>query len=162
MARISDGTFLLAAIIGVNSGVWAKRLGALPRAIVRASVTSAPQFVYVANAGNRSVSEYRMGSGGALVAIGTVGTTGSPELVRVDPVKPYVYVLNGGLGSLAYPNISEYFVGTNGRLHVIGTVALNADCADIVIGPMGRHVYGANSNGKILNYVINAHGVLHL
>ena len=155
------GGLILALITGLNSVVWATHLGRSQYAMAHVLASSSPQFVYVANSNSRFVSEYRTGRGGALIPIGTVATQGMADVVRVDPVGPYAYVLNDRHGLSAYPQIAEYTLGAHGRLHAIGTVAIDTDCRDIVIGPKGKRVYGADDNGGLLEYAIGSHGALH-
>jgi 6-phosphogluconolactonase len=76
-----------------------------------ASVTVDPKgpYAYVANFGDGTVSQYTIGTGGALTAMATatVAAGTNPYSVTVDPLGQYVYVANEG-GN----NVSQYTIGT--------------------------------------------------
>src|ERR1019366_8400460 len=92
------------------------------------SVTVAPSgsHVYVANyssgASAGTVSEYSIGTGGALATIGTVGTGKNPSSVTVDPSGQYAYVANLGDGS-----VSQYTISS-------GVLSANTTAATVTVG----------------------------
>ncbi len=96
--------------------------GGYPRTII---FDHTGKYVYAVNvqanqgtAGN-SISEYAVGAGGALTAIGTVTLNGqTPFDILLDATGQFVYVPLRGSDSVA-----EYAIGTNGALTLIGSVA---------------------------------------
>ena len=92
------------------------------------SVTVAPSgsHVYVANyssgASAGTVSEYSIGTGGALATIGTVGTGKNPSSVTVDPSGQYAYVANLGDGT-----VSQYTISS-------GVLSANTTAATVTVG----------------------------
>jgi len=75
-------------------------------------------YVYAANHAGNTVSEYQIGTGGALVAIGSIAAGGGPWYITVDASGQYVYVANFNDNT-----VSQYSLGTGGALTFIGTVA---------------------------------------
>jgi hypothetical protein len=71
------------------------------------------QFVYVANAGDNTVSAYTVGADGFLTPIpGSPFAAGSfPESVAVDPTGKFAYVAN-----FSANNVSAYSIGADGAL----------------------------------------------
>jgi DNA-binding beta-propeller fold protein YncE len=76
------------------------------------------QFVYAANNGDSTVSEYQIGAGGVLTPIGTIGTGSGAWFITIDASGRYVYVAN-----FSSSTVSEYTVGVGGVLTLTGTVA---------------------------------------
>jgi 6-phosphogluconolactonase (cycloisomerase 2 family) len=74
--------------------------------------------VYVENWCDASVSEYTIGAGGALSAIGTIATGSGPWFLTIDPSGRYVYVANFNSST-----VSQYTIGAGGALTAVGTVA---------------------------------------
>ena len=64
------------------------------------------------------MSEYQIGTGGALAAIGTIAAGSGPWYITVDASGRYVYVANFNDST-----VSQYSLGTGGALTFIGTVA---------------------------------------
>src|SRR5712692_7675100 len=70
-------------------------------------------FAYVANFSDNTVSQYTIGTGGALNAMtpATAAAGVNPISVTVDPSARYAYVANGG-GT----TVSQYTIGATGAL----------------------------------------------
>jgi DNA-binding beta-propeller fold protein YncE len=73
--------------------------------------------VYAENYCSNTVSEYAIGTGGVLTALGTVATGNSPWFITIDPTGSEVYVVNFNDST-----VSEFSIGAGGALGVIGTV----------------------------------------
>ena len=75
--------------------------------------SSTTRFAYVANAGSSTISQYTVGSSGALTAMATasIATGTTPYSVTVDPTGHYVYVANYLSGT-----VSQYVVGSSGAV----------------------------------------------
>src|SRR5450759_234491 len=90
------------------------------------SVTVVPSgsHVYVANyssgASAGTVSEYSIGTGGALATIGTVGTGKNPSFVTVDPSGQYAYVANLGDGTVSQYTISSGVLSATAATVTVG------------------------------------------
>jgi 6-phosphogluconolactonase (cycloisomerase 2 family) len=116
-----------------------------------------PRFVYVANFGSKTVSEYRIGPHGGLSPIGTIKAGSGPYRICTDPAGPYVYVLNRGTFTAA-GSIYAYQVGRHGLLRKIGEVS-KVSGSDMTIGPHGRRLYVVEM-GAIAEYAIGSGGAL--
>ena len=139
-------------------GLWAKTAARDGAVQASAPASKLSRFVYVADQAADSVAEFHIGAQGALIAIGTIATGKTPQLIRSDPTGPYVYVLNHKVFASPPSSISEYRIGAHGRLQGIGTVTgLSGNC--MIVGPKGRRVYVGGS-GKLREYVIGPRGAL--
>jgi 6-phosphogluconolactonase (cycloisomerase 2 family) len=140
--------------------------GANPNSV---NIDPSGTYVYVANFGGNTVSEFIIGQGGQLTpnpAGATVVTGSEPAAVAINPTNTYAYVANYGDSS-----ISEYAITANGTLTAIGTIT-NANNAGggldnpnyIVVDPTGRYVYVPNYSGfpggTISQYAIGTGGAL--
>ena len=126
----TNGTFTFATPVTYN-GSYAVTVGTQPTGQtctvsngsntgIVANVTSVSigcaaqsEYAYVANVNASTVSEYTIGTGGALTPMtpATVTTGTSPVSVTVDPTGKYAYVANGIAST-----VSEYTIGTGGTL----------------------------------------------
>jgi 6-phosphogluconolactonase (cycloisomerase 2 family)/urocanate hydratase len=158
VAAISNaaGTNGLAAGSAVGTTSISAALGSIASPSVTLTVTAAPEYVYVTNQNDNTVSEYVIGAGGALNLIGTAATGGEPNAVATDPLGRYVYVANWADGT-----ISEYAVGTDGTLSGIGTIASGTNPASLTVDTTGQYVYVANlGSNTVSQYAIGTGGVL--
>jgi 6-phosphogluconolactonase (cycloisomerase 2 family) len=121
-------------------------------------------YAYVANADDGTVSQYKIGSNGALkpMSPATVAPGGRPNFMAADPSGKYVYVTSWGTGV-----VSQYTVGTNGALTPMSpaTVATAALPFSIAVDPSGKYAYVANyignyENGTVSQYTIGTDGTL--
>ena len=117
-------------------------------------------YVYVANSGDGTVSQYTIGTGGVLTPIipATVAAGINPLSVTVDAQGRYAYVANSSSN-----NISQYTIGTGGELTPIipSTISTGAGPYSITIDPSGKYAYvsDANSNG-VQQYTVGTGGAL--
>jgi hypothetical protein len=117
------------------------------------AVTPDGKHVYVTNEGDDTVSEYTVGSGGALspaTGAPTVANGVAPYNIAVTPDGRYVYVSNYGDST-----VSEYSVGTDGALSPVTgapTVATGLEPWGIVVtpdsGPTAGFTYVPGTAGK--------------
>jgi 6-phosphogluconolactonase (cycloisomerase 2 family) len=150
---LAQGTTLITAALGaINSN-------ANPATLTVAALA------YAVNFGSNNVSQFLIGTDGALTAIGTgtVAAGVNPYALAEDPTSEYLYVANFRQPGYLATTISQYAIGADGSLTPIGTgsVAATGDgLNDITVSPAG-HVYTANygSNGVSL-YNIGAGGAL--
>jgi 6-phosphogluconolactonase (cycloisomerase 2 family) len=81
--------------------------------------------VYVTNVHDDSISEYAIGSGGALTLIGTVGAGGTtPAAITLDATGQFAYATLRDSNSVA-----EFSVGSDGTLTLLGTIATGSGTA---------------------------------
>jgi len=114
----------------------------------------ATDYAYVANYGDGTVSQYRIGAGGALSPLTPAATVGpptgtsNPAALAVDPTNSYVYVVNYGSN-----NVSQWAIGTGGALTPLAnpTVAAGAKPTAIAFDP----VLGTNGSPNYV-YVTNS------
>ncbi len=154
-------TAMTPATVPSGSGVSSK-----PESIV---VDPSSRYVYVANYGDNTVSEYTIGGNGALTAMTpvTVAAGQQPISIAVDPSGPNVYVAN--YSSLATAGtVSEYTIGTGGVLTpnaLSPIVSAGANPVSITADPAGPYVYVANQSslaaaGTVSEFTISTGGAL--
>ena len=140
--------------------------GSQPVAI---AVSADGKSVYVANAdsdGPGGISEFDVGSGGALTPKATASVAGGdrPAAIAVSPNGAGVYVTNSDTDGVG--GISQYDVGAGGALSPMATVTVAAGDGPIAIAvsPDGRSVYVANVStdgaGGVSQYDVGAGGTL--
>ena len=125
-----------------------------------AAVTYTPTAAYVANSGATSVSQYTIGTSGALtpMATPTVAAGSSPRSVTVDPLGRFAYVAN-----FSSNNVSAYMVDpvTRALSPVIGSpFAAGTSPTAVSIDSSGRFLYVSNygfpGTGTVSAYTIDA------
>jgi YVTN family beta-propeller protein len=152
----SDGTLTAippTTVAGVNQNSTGKN----PNSI---TVDPSSQYVYVANEGDNTVSQYIIGTGGALTQMSpaTVGAGTNPYSVTVDPLGKYVYVANEGSN-----DISQFNIGTGGVLTPMSpaTVGTGLNPYSVTVDHSGLYVYVANEgDNTISQYTIDTGGAL--
>jgi len=173
----TNGTFTFATPVTYN-GSYAVTVGTQPTGQtctvsngsntgIVANVTSVSigcaaqsEYAYVANVNASTVSEYTIGTGGALTPMtpATVTTGTSPVSVTVDPTGKYAYVAN-----LGNATVSEYTIGTGGALTPMtpATVTTGPGPVSVTVDPTGKYAYVANvGNATVSEYTIGTGGAL--
>jgi 6-phosphogluconolactonase (cycloisomerase 2 family) len=124
------------------------------------TIDSTGRYVYVANSGtsNNSITEYTIGSTGALSLNTTLSLSNTtPNAIVSNPNKQIVYVLTGNA------LISTYAISsTDGALSLASTSesSVSAEGAyDLAISPNGQYAYVASTSG-IHEYSIGSDGGL--
>ena len=114
------------------------------------------EFAFVTNFGENTVSQFRVGPGGSLVANGSpVGTGVQPFALAPDPTGKYLYV--GNFNSDTLGTVSEYGIGTNGQLTALATPNIPAGQGANGMTVYNNNVYVANiGDSTITQYSINA------
>jgi DNA-binding beta-propeller fold protein YncE len=124
-------------------------------------------YLYVANAGDGTVSHFNIGASGTLTFVGTVNAGTFPFSVTVDPQGRYAYVANTG----SVPNspvvagtISQYSIGpATGVLTPIGagSVVAGLGVSSVTVDPTGTYAYATNRGESSLSqYTIGVNGAL--
>jgi 6-phosphogluconolactonase (cycloisomerase 2 family) len=117
-------------------------------------------YAYASNFDDGTVSQYVIGTGGALTPLTPAIVTAQthPFSVSVEPTGQYVYVANWGSNS-----VSQYTIGAGGALTAVGsgTVATGATPNAVTIDPANRHAYVANyGDNTVSQYTIGLDGAL--
>jgi 6-phosphogluconolactonase len=128
--------------------------------VVAVVCTNLPQYAYVVNNGDNTVSQYAIDASGTLssLSVPTVATGNSPQSITVDPSNKYVYVTN-----LTDNTISQYVIQSDGTLapNSSATVLTGGGPWAVAISPSGQWAYVANSiDNTITQYSVNASGAL--
>ena len=121
---------------------------------------SQPQFAYVLNTGDDTISQLSLSSSGQLtpLAVKTVATGAYPRSMVMDKVRNTLYVAN-----MADDSISQYSMAPEGDLKPIAPpVAGGASPYNLTLSPDGRFVYAMNIMGSIGQYAVGAGGELSL
>lgn len=137
------------------------------------AVDPSGQYVYVANFTPNSnfgtISQYTIGTGGALTPMATpnVTTESNPTSVVVDPSGRYVYVANMANGNgVASSGISQYTIGVGGALTPMTPSSVAAaNPTSVTVDPTGHYAYVASNFGQdqgaaVSQYIIGTSGAL--
>jgi len=124
-------------------------------------------YLYVANAGDNTVSPFVIDATTGALSGGSPAPTGGifPFSVTVDPSGKYVYVANTG-SAVAPPvagTISQFSIGAGGTLTAIGTgsVAAGLGVSSVTVDPTGAYAYATNRGESSLSqYAIGVTGAL--
>jgi 6-phosphogluconolactonase (cycloisomerase 2 family) len=153
------GTSVITATLGSGAGA--------PSATSTLTVVPVG-YAYVANFSEDTVSQYVIGSNGALTPLATaeVSADNSPIALAADAQGRYLYVVNNGdvgnVGNVPNGTISQYAIGLDGSLTALGsTVATGKRPSAIVVHPSGRYVYVTNrDDGTVSQYAVASNGAL--
>jgi 6-phosphogluconolactonase (cycloisomerase 2 family) len=150
---LAQGTTLITASLGaINSN-------ADPATLTVAALA------YAVNFGSNNVSQFLIGTNGALTAIGTgtVAAGVNPYALAEDPTSKYLYVANFRQPGYLATTISQYTIGADGSLTPIGTGSVTATgdgLNDITVSAAG-HLYTANyGSNSVSLYNIGVGGAL--
>jgi 6-phosphogluconolactonase len=107
-------------------------------------------FLYVANTGGNSISEYSIGSDGALTELvgSPIGETYSAPLsVLVDNSGKFLFVANNGSS-----NVAAYSIGSNGSLTLLtnSPFASGAQPSYLAEDPKGNFLYVGNQSSPVI------------
>ncbi len=126
------------------------------------SVAAGPsdRYVYAANLGNDTVSQFTISPDGELTSMSpvTVAAGSEPWSVAIDPSGRFVYVANKGDGT-----VSQYTIGAGGTLTPMNpaTVPAGSEPISVTVDPSGKFVYVTNEGDKTVSqYTIGAGGAL--
>ena len=130
--------------------------GGMPNSV---AVDPACKYADVPNFSGNTVSQYTIGSNGALTPMSpaTVASGRGPWAITVAPSGKYAYVTND-----ADFNISQYTIGANGALTPMTppTIATGTDPTSVTVDPTGKYAYVANLGGNVWQCTIGANGAL--
>jgi 6-phosphogluconolactonase len=129
---------------------------------VQVACSGLPQYAYVVNNTDQTVSQYSVTSSGTLTPLSAapIATGVSPRSVTVDPTRHYVYVTN-----LGDNNVSQYVIQKDGTLaaNTPATVATGNAPWALEFDPQGKFAYVVNSvDNTISQFSVSSTGVLDL
>jgi len=144
---------------GISSGALSQLVQAVQPGANPSGIAIAPSgnFLYVANATDNSVSEYSIGSTGALTAltqspIGQSSQYSGPVALLVENSGKYLFVANSGTS-----NLSAYSIGTDGSLTILATspFATSSQPKFIATDPSGNHLFVGNQASSAIIQAFN-------
>lgn len=155
----------------INPGM--KTLGAMPSAVV---LDFSGSFLYVANSGDATLSQFSIGSGGQLTALtpATVATGTEPMSIAVTtgPSGGHVYVANSNISvPTGMGSVSQFSMGADGALTPLNPATVSAGsrpvaiAIDQAIAPFGAAFVmsdcdGPTCTGSIIPFAVGADGEL--
>ncbi len=162
--------------IGSDGSVAPLSIASVPAGVTPTGVVSDPsgRYVYVANSGDATISQYAVGTGGGLVALlpAVVRIAGPFQFagfaLSVDPGGQFLYVV----GSPRDPpgptaSIAQYSIQSDGTLASLAPASLTLSVSasgSLAIDPGGRYGYlpGATNalGGLVSQFSINSDGTL--
>lgn len=157
----SPGQGAVAALdVGVDGSLTAVSGSPYPAGQGAAAATLTPdgRRLYVANTAAGTVSGFDVSPSGALAALGSISTGGTPRGIAVHPSGRALYVANSGPGS-----ISGFAIDTGGGLAPLpgAPYSTGAGPMGLALTPDGTRLYVANqAAGTISGFAIAADGSL--
>jgi hypothetical protein len=165
--------------IATNGMLTALTVPAVAAGAVPVSIIADPtgRFVYVANDGDGTISQYRVGVGGELVALSpavvrvTDANYPGSFLLSVDPGAHFVYLVVTAPSAYAgfhWSTIAQFSIGTSGTLTPLNPAQVTADVyahgpLSIQYGLSGKYAYlpgvGESSN-QVAQFVVGDDGAL--
>ena len=169
----SDGTFTFKVAMA-QSGGYSVSVSAQPpgqtctvtgaTGIANTNVTvdvacvDLPQFAYVANEGDNTISQYRISSSGTLAPMGppTVAAGQAPQSVTIDHVHHSLYATN-----LKDNTVSQYAIQPNGALTPLNPATVATGAGPWALAVEGNFAIVVNSTDMTLSvFMINTDGSL--
>ena len=151
-ANASGSTAISATLNGVTS----------PAVTLTVTPAATPQYVYVVNESDSSISQFTIGADGTLTPVGAPLETGPiPISLVFDATRQYAYVASS-VTNLVY----EYSVGAGGVLSALSyqgipvTVATGNQPSGSAADPRAGYVYVANDDGTVSQYAVGTGGIL--
>jgi len=152
--------------LDTNTGAFSQVLGSpYPTGVSPTSVVVHPsgKFAYVSNAGENTISLYKIGSTGALTEVTPRVSTGpspsQPSALLIDPAGNFLYSINSAANTIAAFSISSSGVLTvvsNSPYQTLGFTPIRG-----AIAPSGKFLYVANSNSAtVTGFTIDSSGGL--
>jgi 6-phosphogluconolactonase len=151
-----NGTLILSLMLGIAGCGKGAGGGVTPTPVPRK-----PQFAYVLNSGDNTVSMLSLGSAGQLtpLAIQTIPTGNNPRSMVIDRTHNAIFVAN-----LSDDSISQFSIGSDGELRAIAApIATEMAPNTLVTSPDNRFVYSMNMGASTIGqYSVGASGELSL
>jgi len=134
--------------IAADGSLSALGVPSVPAGVDPESIVADPtgHFVYVANQGDATISQFAVGTGGALTPLSpaTISLSGVPSgggSLSVDPAGPYLYVVVGW-------SVGQFSIGADGTLTPLSPAYVSVPSfppavptSALAIDPTGAHAY---------------------
>lgn len=162
--------------LGSMGSLTAQSIPSVPAGTDPVGIAADPsgRYVYVVNAGDRTISQYAVGAGGSLtplspatVSLPASTSQGGDFSATVDPSGHYLYVVVSPPGEtlVASPAfIAQYSIGSGGLLTPLSPAAITLSTLAVgalVVDSIGRHAYlGGGASGVVLQFAIGSDGTL--
>ena len=163
--------------IGSDGSLAPMSVASVPAGVDPTTMVSDPSgsYVYVANLGDATISQYAVGAGGALAALtpkiisiaGPFASVGSYSL-SVDSKGKFLYVVatpRDTPGSAA--SIAQFSIGSNGALAPLAEPFINiasSAAGPLTIDPSGQYAYLAGgtiaAGGQVIQFSVGGDGML--
>ena len=164
--------------IGSDGSLAPMSVASVPAGVNPTAMVSDPSgsYVYVANLGDATISQYAVGAGGVLAALpskaisiaGPFPSVGGYSL-SVDPKGTFLYVVTTPRdpppGSAA--SIAQFSIGSNGALAPLAEPFINiatAAVGPLAIDPSGKYAYLAGgttaAGGQVFQFSVGSDGTL--
>jgi DNA-binding beta-propeller fold protein YncE len=132
------------------------------------------RYVYVANAGDQTITQYAVGAEGGLTELSQAAVSLPPRIsqggdfsVSIDPSGHYLYVVVSPFAETFVPSppfIAQYSIGSTGLLTPLAPASVNLPtvaAGALAIDSIGRHAYlGGGVSGVVLQFSIGSDGTL--
>ena len=114
-------------------------------------------FVYVANGGDNTISQFSVSSTGALKPLTpfTVAAGAFPAKLLADPQGKYLFAKNANDGTM-----SQYVIGSDGQLTPNGSLSGLGGGGYAGMHPNGGYIYVTSYSPTIQQLIVNASGTL--
>jgi Lactonase, 7-bladed beta-propeller len=151
----------------INPGM--KTLGVMPSAV---TLDFPGSFLYVANSGDGTLSQFSVGSGGQLTPLTPATVPAGTEPVSIAAAGGHVYVANSAAGVPAgVGSVSQFSMGADGTLTPLNPATVSAGASPVaiaigqVIAPVGTAFVmsdcdGPLCTGSITPFAVGAGGEL--
>lgn len=173
----SQGSVIPYAISGDGS-LSPLSSGPVPTGMNPMSIVADPSghYVYVVNLGDATISQFSVGSGGALTALSPAVVSIPPltslpiHAASIDPSGHYLYVVGRSLAAVPTgpgvpatpPVVLQFSIGTGGALAPLSPSSVNLSSlttGPLAIDPGGQHAY-VPAGGLVFQFSISNSGTL--
>src|SRR5215469_5862373 len=145
-----DRTSGTLTLVDENRTKFTNRVNAMALGTGPTPITYAPQFAYVANSGDNTISVYSIDAiSGFLTSVGSACTGTNPQSLATDPFEKFLYVTNQGSNT-----VSGYVISSStGLLTAMpgSPFAAGLQPVSVTVDPSGRFVYVTNSGDNTVS-----------
>jgi 6-phosphogluconolactonase (cycloisomerase 2 family) len=180
VSQVTPGALLHGAVyqyeIGADGSLTSLAAASAPTGTDPVAIASDPRghYVYVVNGGEATISQYAIGTGGALSPLvpDTVGISGAIvggtvfTGITVDPSGHFLYVVERAFDPAPSATIAAFSIGNDGALTPLTTPVqlVAAFAGPLVIDASGQFAYlggiTAVPNASVSQYSLDANGTL--
>ncbi len=162
-------------MIGSDGSLTPLSVGSVPAGVAPTAMISDPtgRYIYVANLGDATISQYAVGAGGGLTALSPAVVSAAAPLLAaagyslsVDPNGLLLYAVIDPHSPATSASIAQYSIGGDGTLTPLNPAFVNLSAAasgPLTIDPSGHYAYLAGNIGglgQIAQFSIGMDGTL--